>query len=127
MTARTNGAPVRRATRTAKPAANAAGGLSFASVDLAAGDRFPLFEVDGAEYSMPARIPPGYAVAAQTLLRQFGDDRIAQTVYLVREFAGPDALRALLGSDADRHQWRALTDLIWPRVFGQLEELTSGK
>lgn len=116
----------RARTRTA-PKGTATAGLSFATLDDTAltEERFPLFEVDGTEYSMPAVVPPGYAISLNTMVRRI-DDPLDQGLFLIRQLAGADALTALLASDAAPEAWRKVIDLIWPRVFGQLEGLRSG-
>lgn len=133
MTARVN-ASVRSAarrsagTRAAAEPAPARPGLSFSTLGetaLTARPRAALFEVDGTVYSMPQTVPAGYAISLLTVVRGL-PDKAAQAVYLVRELAGQDAVAALLASDAGADGWRQVIDEIWPRVFGQLEGLTSG-
>lgn len=110
---------------TARVKAGADEVLSFQSRDKDAGERLVLFAVDDVEYTMPAVVAPGYAIALATVVHQV-PDVIDQGCYLIRELSGPKALTALLESNLTTAQWSAVIAKIWPHVFGQLEGIEAG-
>lgn len=98
--------------------------LAFARRDRdaeQAAERIPLFEIDGTEYTIPAVVPTGDALALLAVASGLPDEA-RRGMYLVRELAGPDALAALLGeAEITEADWRRLLELLAQHAFGGLE------
>jgi hypothetical protein len=104
-------------------APRAAALMSFAkrNQDAASEDRIVLFEVDGTEYTIPAVIPAGDALAHLLIVNTLATEA-QRGAYLVREIAGPAALTALLGeAEMTSADWRNLIKILTEHVFGPLE------
>lgn len=98
--------------------------LAFARRDRDAeqgAERIPLFEIDGTEYTIPAVVPTGDALALLAVASGLPDEA-RRGMYLVRELAGPDALATLLGeAEITEADWRRLLELLAQHAFGGLE------
>jgi hypothetical protein len=126
VTARVSGARAARTPAARKAAAGAGrvapfAPMSFAKREDAEVDRIPLFEVDGVEYTVPAVVPTGTALAL--LLNTQGLSEARRGAVLIEALAGNAALNALLGqaemTDAD---WHKLITIVSEHAFGRLEE-----
>jgi len=85
------------------------------------GDRIPLFEIDGTEYTIPAVVPTGDALLHLAVTNNLPDEAM-RGMYLLRELAGPDALTALLGqADMSDTDWHKLISILSTHCFGRLE------
>lgn len=96
--------------------------LSFAKREPEAeAERIPLFEIDGTEYTIPAVVPTGDALAYLLVASSMANEA-QRGAYLMRELAGPDALTALLGqADMRESDWHKLIKILSEHAFGHLE------
>ena len=98
--------------------------MSFEKRDVQAEadvERVPLFEIDGAEYTIPAVVPTGDSL--KLLLQTRGMNEAERALVLIDVLAGNKALNALLGeaklTDAD---WRKLITRVSDHALGRVEE-----
>lgn len=95
--------------------------MVFAKRDKTQADRIPLFEIDGVEYTVPAVVPTGDALAHLAVTRGMADESM-RGMYLLRELAGPEAMTALLGeAEMTDGDWHKLLTILSEHCFGRLE------